>query len=74
MTWYHTQKTLKKPPENYSSSSMISEKFAEYKINIPKSIASLYTDNKILEIKGSNLIYRQIKKNKTPEKKTTSKG
>ena len=53
---------------------MISEKFSEYKINIPKSIASLYTDNKILEIKGSNLIYRQIKKNKTPEKKTTSKG
>ena len=36
-------------PENYESSSMNLGKVARYKINIKKSVAFLYTNNKISE-------------------------
>ena len=52
-------------------------KVAGYKINIQKSLAFLYTNNKVCIRKrnqGNNTIYYHIKKNKTPRSIPTSGG
>ena len=49
-------------------------KVAGYKINIQKSVAFLYTNDKLSERKIKNLSYHHIKKNKIPRNKPTCRG
>ena len=46
---------------------------SEYKINIQKSVASLYTSNELLE-GVKNPIYNFIKKNKIPRNRSNQGG
>ena len=50
-----------------------SGKVSEYKVNIQKYVAILYTNNKLSEREiNENPIYHHIKKNKTPRNEPTS--